>query len=341
MGRATVAGLLLVTSSVLAGTPVPPVVLQWSAPPEECPDAAYVLAEVRRLIGDEPTSVTVAAKAKVTHVGEARWRVELTTLVGADPSSVGRRTLDATSCRSLADATALLIALVVSPDRVGAPKAPPAPPAAPVPAAPKAPPTLAAPVGPLVPPAPVTVVDAPPPAPPPPPPRSAPWLGVSIGAAFTYGVYPAVAPGIALAAEARVDRLRVAVFGVVDRSQRAAVTGGVDEGGAFAGHTLGVRVGLSWLESSRLELVGALVGTWTRVEAEGFGAPATTSTVKHQGGLGPGLTLAAHLTGPWFARLQLDLLVPLRRYAYEIGGGEIHTVGPLLAITQLGLEARF
>ena len=340
MGRAaTVAGLLLTASSVLAGTPAPPVVLQWSAPPDECPDAAYVLAEVRRLIGDEPTSVTVAAKAKVTHLGEAKWRVELTTLVGADPSSVGRRTLDATSCRSLADATALLIALVVSPDRVGAPKAPPAPPAVP----PKPPPVLATPVVQpvaIVQPVPPVVVDVPRAAPP--RPRSAPWLGVSIAAALTYGVYPAITPGIALGLDARVGRFRASLFGVVDRSQRAAVLGGVDEGGTFAGHTLGLRVGFSWLDSSSsLEFVSALVGTWTRVEAEGFGAPTTTSAVKHQGGLGPGLALATRLVGPLFARLQLDLLVPLRRYAYEIGGGEIHTVGPLLAITQLGVEARF
>jgi hypothetical protein len=112
----------------------------------------------------------VRARADVSQGGDEAWRVELATSNGGDE---GRRTLSAASCAALADATALILALMIDPN-AGAPRAPPPPPAA-----------------------------APPPAP----------FSLGALATTDLGTMPRLAAGVRLSAALRVERWRLGAYG--------------------------------------------------------------------------------------------------------------------------------
>jgi hypothetical protein len=86
--------------------------LSWVAP-VGCPDEASVRGDVQRLLSGSQASA--AARADVTHTGDS-WRVVVT-------MNGGERRLEAASCRALADATALIVAMAVDPARVVANRA--------------------------------------------------------------------------------------------------------------------------------------------------------------------------------------------------------------------------
>lgn len=121
--------LTLAASGVRAQSPGPRVVLRWSAP-AECSSASEVVAEVDRILGPSGARPArpVEVDAKVTGASGA-YTVRVET-ASADGPRV--RTLQGHTCAALADATALLIALVIDPSAV-----PPAPRAVVVPASPE------------------------------------------------------------------------------------------------------------------------------------------------------------------------------------------------------------
>jgi hypothetical protein len=74
-----------------------------------------VAAEVAQLLEPgPPPSARVTASAVVRHDPDGQWHVELTTWREGEE---GSRSLVAPSCRSLADATALIVALTIDPTR--------------------------------------------------------------------------------------------------------------------------------------------------------------------------------------------------------------------------------
>jgi hypothetical protein len=85
------------------------IVLTWNAP-SACPDEASVRASVAQLLAG--SSATVEGRADVRQAGD-RWQVVVT-------MNGGERRLEADSCRALADATALIVAMAVDPGRVAA-----------------------------------------------------------------------------------------------------------------------------------------------------------------------------------------------------------------------------
>jgi hypothetical protein len=80
--------------------------VRWIAP-AECPTEAEVRAEARAIQGGATPAGQVDARAVVTSSG-SRWHVDLT--VVAEHGS-GERSFDASSCRELANAVALIVAL--------------------------------------------------------------------------------------------------------------------------------------------------------------------------------------------------------------------------------------
>jgi hypothetical protein len=89
----------------------------WNAP-EACPSRERVQMEIARLLGG---AIEIAheddldVRASVTHgIG---WSVVLTTRVSGQ---LGRRSIEAPSCESVAEATALIVALMIDPDAVAA-----------------------------------------------------------------------------------------------------------------------------------------------------------------------------------------------------------------------------
>jgi hypothetical protein len=105
--------------------------LEWSAP-AECPSPTDVRGSVARLLGgklDIPAGRTIEVKATVTQ-GQT-WRVELA--AGSDEQG-HRRWLESPSCAGLAEATALIVALMIDPNAIAAgsqPAHPVAPPGTP------------------------------------------------------------------------------------------------------------------------------------------------------------------------------------------------------------------
>jgi hypothetical protein len=101
--------------------------IAWSAP-AECPTTPDVEASIRNLLGRSPRlpdgrHLQVKARAERKH--DRRWSGTIETRLG---TTTGIRTIGTESCRAVADATALIIALMIDPEAVAArASAPPAP----------------------------------------------------------------------------------------------------------------------------------------------------------------------------------------------------------------------
>jgi hypothetical protein len=103
----------------------PTFTLRWDAPAPDCPDEPYVRAAVENLLGGEdPAAAHVEAHAQVERLAAAGWRVRLRTVRDGVP---GERVVESSSCRSLADATAFILALAIDRPRVMS-RTPPEPP---------------------------------------------------------------------------------------------------------------------------------------------------------------------------------------------------------------------
>jgi len=86
--------------------------LSWAAP-EECPSEEAVHAEVLRLAGvTTRPGGALEARAAVERDGDG-WRLELTTRFDG---AAGERRLTATTCRALAEAAELTLALILNPE---------------------------------------------------------------------------------------------------------------------------------------------------------------------------------------------------------------------------------
>lgn len=139
MRRARASGTLaaaLVSAATASAHAVPGrFELSWSAP-DGCPSSARVEQRVGRILNRPPVVREGEVLLVRARVGpperEQRWRVEIETDNGQRESS---RSLDAASCEELADATALLVAILIEPhvEPESPPPAPPAPPAPPPP----------------------------------------------------------------------------------------------------------------------------------------------------------------------------------------------------------------
>ena len=139
LGVGTVLGLASLTCALPAGASQEmSFTLSWQAP-ADCPAPGDVRAEVARLLGGQirlPAGRDFKAGALVTH-GQT-WAVAIETELAG---RAGRRFIEAASCKDLADATALILALMIDPDVVPTPHVfqpqPPQPPPPPVPVQPQ------------------------------------------------------------------------------------------------------------------------------------------------------------------------------------------------------------
>jgi hypothetical protein len=130
----TAAGMAAALAVGLSVTPAraqaPTFLLRWEAPTADCPDEAYVRGAVHELLGGEdPAAARVEARAQVERVAEGVWRVRLSTL---RDGARGERVVESSSCKSLADATAFIVALAIDAQRVAS-VAPSVPVSAPAP----------------------------------------------------------------------------------------------------------------------------------------------------------------------------------------------------------------
>jgi hypothetical protein len=120
--------------------------LSWvrSDPAADCPDAAAIEAEVASRLGDDPFRRTAAQFIEAVITRQKETLQVTIAMRSTDGKLLGSRTLTSTSgdCRSIANAAALTIAILIDPDALMRPVAsPPPPPPRPSPSPPPAAPT--------------------------------------------------------------------------------------------------------------------------------------------------------------------------------------------------------
>jgi hypothetical protein len=112
---ATVTTALMGAPTVASGAAAP-VSLTWRTPPgSDCPTSSEVLDQIERLVGYDAGRVPVEATADVRHDEAGRWSVRLTTKMG---QATGHRTVTERSCRAMAEATVIILAWMIDPDRM-------------------------------------------------------------------------------------------------------------------------------------------------------------------------------------------------------------------------------
>jgi len=274
-----------------------PVGLDWTAP-DGCPSADEVRAEALRLLAGPPIGPErrVEAVAHVTRAEGGRWRV---TLAMASAAAHGQRSLETDSCATLAEATALIVAIMVDPDRAGAAASAPASPPAPIsPASPAANAPSLRPNG--------TGVR----------PR---WAAGASGL-VDFGTLPAPAVGGALGLAASVRRFRTDVSFGVFPARTYAVSSAADVGaemsswsaaGTFAYVT---PIGFTELALGGGAEVTHLSAVATRANAPFSGVPGSATWLAPR--VGAGITVP--IFAPLFLRLDADAVVPLRRPAFVV-----------------------
>ena len=89
--------------------------LVWTAP-EACPSQEWVANDVERLVGAPPAETRVHTVAVATRTA-AGWQVKLRTVTSAGTED---RVFEGESCRAVAEAAALLVALSLDPQRATA-----------------------------------------------------------------------------------------------------------------------------------------------------------------------------------------------------------------------------
>lgn len=266
--------------------------LTWNAP-EACPSRQEVQAELTRLLGGKiqiAQGDDLDVHASVEH-GRA-WSVALATRRAGRAG--GRRFIEAPSCQALAQATALIVALMIDPDAVSAhaqeARKEPAPPS-----------SIAA--------APVSR-----------PPRATEF-SLSIHVQTRLGTLPGVDIGTGLGFAMVGRRWNLELRGTygLRRDQVAHSSALPDANGRFNILT-GALSGCFNLSQARFAFGPCAVAEAGRVSAKGYGADAGFAKRAPWVALGGGGYLSLPL-GPFLeASLHLDLLVPLWRPAYVFAG---------------------
>ncbi|MFT3776626.1 MAG: hypothetical protein QM820_65640 [Minicystis sp.] len=322
--------LALVRAASADEPPNPRIALRWTAP-AGCPAGARVIAEVDRLLGDTgarpPSPLTVSAVVSDDPAGGLRVQLEA---AGAGGTRV--RELHAASCEALADATALILALMIDPAAVAA--APPAPPA-PEPTSPPASKPASSPgPEPTSPPAPRPTS--------PPAPSLRPRFHLLAWALADAGTLPGVAFAAGGAAALSLGALRFELSAGAWPSRSAVIAARPTAGGdvSLVAGSAGACYGL--LAPGPFDLAPCLAMEIGRLHASGFGV--TTP------GEGNALWAAAK-GGARFAWspasrvaivLRLEAAVPFVRRAFVVENlGEVHRPGPVSGRAGGGVEISF
>lgn len=329
--RTLVVGLIALAAlggGVARAEPGSGVRLDWRAP-SQCPTGAQVEAEIGRLLASSTVGTEgVSATATVSRAARG-WSVVLTTHVRGVR---GRRALSASSCESLAHATAIVLALTIDPNAQ-----PPVEdesakdePAAPADAS--APPTLASPeTAPPEPPVRPSAVDV--------PSRSVFAVGASVVGAVGQLPHLAFAPEL-MAAWMRAGwraELSGAYFPPVHELVDAR------RGGDFRLLVGAVRACRTWRLGEGAELGPCVAFEGGAMNGEGVGVRAPGS------GAAPWLAVRAGALGagrlgntPIWLTVTLDGALPLTRYRFALDAvGIVHHEKAVVGRASLGAEVRF
>jgi hypothetical protein len=345
--------------------------LAWEAP-ADCPSEGSVRDAVAQLLGSSaPPPASVSARAVVQRTSSDHWIVQLTTV---REGARGERVVEATSCPSLANATALIVALTIDPERVAAhtPAATPSASASTTPTVAAAAPSTVSPL----PSASASVASPPPPAPssrPAPVPVPAPSVapprdpapvtpadqGPLVSHRFALllegvgdlGTLPHLSDGLTGGFAITFDALRLEAFGTYLFSQPAYAASIPFLGSNIDLLTGGLRG--CYVPPGRVIELGACAGLELgQLQGNGFGSlrsPYQTFTPQSGGGLWVAPTIGGRLSwriAPYFSLvIDLGVAIPLERDVFDISipgaSGGLHQANSVVARGAAGPEVRF
>jgi hypothetical protein len=311
LGATCGVGALTLAAARSAGQPAAGAALlelDWDAP-NGCPSKEVVRGRIDELLQGPPTIRTVVF-ARATRVGAHDWRMVVATRVG---SASGERTLRASSCRELADATALVVALAIDPERVAAYEAhasgersdaSAAPPSPGVDAAP--PPEAAA--------ARSSSVE------PPPAPKAhtaPPSVFVGERTVIGLGVAPGIAGGASLVLGWERGPWQLDLAGAAWSPRRQSLDGAPSVGGRFTSYEGALRacVRIAQAKAQPFACAGAEVAL---LEARGYGVDHPSSSARSWIGPSAGLAFAWAFAPSWRLALDVSGAVPLMRPPFVI-----------------------
>jgi len=313
-------------------TPQPNLALEWRAP-EGCPDGAAISDRVRSLLASSDTSTdpVQARGIVIPPVAGGAWQLTLETVQGA---RTWQRSLSAGSCDELADAGALIIALVIDPNlRPEAATTAEAPPPADVPAlAPTA--TLpaaqaAAPTHDLMSERPPTRAE------------SETTVHITASALVDSGTLPRAALGGELTGGLGFGPVEVQALGTVLPEAREVVAQEPARGGDISLLAGGLR-GCYVIEGP--ELAGLACGGLEAGRIQGSGVGTMTTDTQSVFWLAGRLGVVGRyrLGGPTAAQLGLEALIPVTRPEFVLENvGSVHRPAVATARASLGLELHF
>ena len=308
----------------------PRVELLWTADPS-CPSGDAVVAAVDALVRGSPAKDLIVARAEVTHPGS--WRLLLETRAGA---RVGKRTVAADTCEQLADATALILALMIDPS--AALKRPE--PIAPLPRV-EPPPVAAPPTAPALPaaspvPEPVTPLPAAPSRGP------LPELAVAVTAVADVGTLPGPALGVGAGGGLLVGpyRFNTDITYFPTRTGRLATLPAA--GGEFTLVAAALVACRSMVTAWRASAGLCLGAELDVVLAKGFGVTFPESGSARWGALLGGGLVDVPLAGPLAAELRVMGVIPFARPPFFFDDiGTIYRPTVVGLRLGLGLTAHF
>jgi len=300
-------------------------VFEWRAP-EGCPPASALEAEIEHLLGGparDHARDDLRVQASVEH--GSLWMVTLET---TSRTASGHRMIEANTCQGLANATALIVALMIDPDAVAArtsqsQEAKSQPPPPPAPTAPEPTPVPAAPA-----------------------PRGARTTSGLVGLAATANVGVLPSPDVGVGASVGVVRPRWriearAAYGP-RRVQSESMANPPGSYGRFS-FVAGTLVGCMTFSRPWFELGPCADVEFGAVHGEGVGATQTTASTSPWLGVGAGGFLAIQATRWLYFPVHADAVFPLWRphFVFENVQTPIFRSGSVGGRLTAGVELRF
>jgi hypothetical protein len=316
-----------IATTAIAQSGAERVALDWRAP-AECPDGAWMREEIARLAGDEAAegrsnvlqAPSIIARGEVESPGQARgpWRVVLRT---TQADAQGERALEASSCRELAHAVAVVLALTLH--------APQAPGDADANADTNGGRDVAE-AGDAS-----TIDDARTDTAPEAPTRV--LVGGSI--AGDLGTFPSPALGVSLTLGVAYRRFRFSAIGSYWPRSRGTVDAAA--GGTLSLLTAGAR-GCYALVATRLVLAPCVGGEAGVIRASGFGVDRPRDESSAWIALFGGGMAAWHVADTWALRLELGAAFPLIRDRFVLSGvGPVNRPASAALRTEIGIDLFF
>ena len=290
---------LAVLSTNRASAAGAPISLVWKTPPDsDCPSTSDVLGQIDQLLGGQPVEgrSTIQASADVRRDDAGRWSVDLVTQLG---DARGHRVISERSCRAMAEATVIILAWMIDPDRMAS--------RAEAPAAPAEPPK----------PAPATVVTRNPDPGPTREPRTT-RVEVRPEVVGDWGTLPSFAFGIGARAGLAVGVVRVGPYLALWPSRSTTIATAADGSAMGANLWLGAAGIDACVAPTRLTIAACGGAELDRLAGTGFGVRYPTSTSATWLAFRAGLDAQLVLSGPFRLAVTTSLLVPTRRSRFGI-----------------------